>query len=128
MAEAIAKSESVGNRICGLYYLESYCLQLQSGRVKGDVEPIVSQERGGIVRVDAQFGFAQPAFQRGLASACLAAVENGICYLAIGRAHTCTSLGYFTEQIAKKNRTVLICVLLLILLVTICVTIRCRAK
>ena len=103
VAEAIAKSESVGNRICGLYYLESYCLQLQSGRVKGDVEPIVSQERGGIVRVDAQFGFAQPAFQRGLASACLAAVENGICSLAIGRAHTCTSLGYFTEQIAKKN-------------------------
>ena len=103
VAEAIAKSESVGNRICGLYYLESYCLQLQSGRVNGDVEPIVSQERGGIVRVDAQFGFAQPAFQKGLASACLAAVENGISSLAIGRAHTCTSLGYFTEQIAKKN-------------------------
>ena len=55
------------------------------------------------MRVDAQHGFAQPAFQRGLASACLAAVENGICSLAIGRAHTCTSLGYFTEQIAKKN-------------------------
>ena len=103
VAEAIAKSESVGNRICGLYYLESYCLQLQSGRVNGDVEPIVSQERGGIVRVDAQHGFAQPAFQRGLASACLAAVENGICSLAIGCAYTCTSLGYFTEQIAKKN-------------------------
>ena len=103
VAEAIAKSESVGNRICGLYYLESYCLQLQSGRVKGDIEPIVSQERGGIVRVDAQFGFAQPAFQRGLAPACQAALKNGICSLAIGRAHTCTSLGYFTEQIAKKN-------------------------
>ena len=55
------------------------------------------------MRVDAQFGFAQPAFRRGLASACLAAVENGICSLAIGRAHTCTSLGYFTGQIAKKN-------------------------
>ncbi len=103
VANAIAKSESVGNRICGLYYLESYCLQLQSGRVKGDIEPIVSKERGGVVRVDAQFGFAQPAFQRGLAPACQAAFENGICSLAIGRAHTCTSLGYFTEQIAKKN-------------------------
>ena len=103
VADAIAKSESVGNRICGLYYLESYCLQHQSGRVKGDIEPVVSQERGGIVRVDAQFGFAQPAFQRGLAPACQAALKNGICSLAIGRAHTCTSLGYFTEQIAKKN-------------------------
>ena len=33
VASAIAASESVGNRICGLYYLESYCEQLISGRV-----------------------------------------------------------------------------------------------
>ena len=57
VADAIANSESVGNRICGLYYLESYCLQLKSGRVRGDIEPIVSQEKR-IVRVDAKFGFA----------------------------------------------------------------------
>ena len=62
VADAIANSESVGNRICGLYYLESYCLQLKSGRVRGDIEPIVSQEKAGIVRVDAKFGFTQPAF------------------------------------------------------------------
>ena len=30
VAEAVAASESVGNRICGLYYLESYCEQLIS--------------------------------------------------------------------------------------------------
>ena len=28
VADAVAASESVGNRICGLYYLESYCEQL----------------------------------------------------------------------------------------------------
>ena len=103
VADAIANSESVGNRICGLYYLESYCLQLKSGRVRGDIEPIVSQEKAGIVRVDAKFGFAQPAFQRGIVPAREAALKNGICSLAIGHAHTCTSLGYFTEQIAKSN-------------------------
>ena len=103
VADEIAKSESVGNRICGLYYLESYCMQLQSGRVKGNVEPIVSKEKSGIVTVDAKFGFAQPAFNRGLGSACKAAFENGICSLVIGHAHTCTSLGYFTEKIAQQN-------------------------
>ena len=41
VADAIAKSESVGNRICGLYYLESYCQQLFTGRVKGKVRPVV---------------------------------------------------------------------------------------
>ena len=35
VASAIAASESVGNKICGLYYLESYCEQLISGRVDG---------------------------------------------------------------------------------------------
>ena len=43
VARAVAQAESVGNRICGLYYLESYCVQLQSGRVRGDVTPAVSQ-------------------------------------------------------------------------------------
>ena len=59
VAKAVRKAEAVGNRICGLYYLESYCLQLQSGRVKGDVEPVVTRPRPGAVTVDARFGFAQ---------------------------------------------------------------------
>ena len=36
VARAVAQAESLGNRICGLYYLESYCVQLQSGRVRGE--------------------------------------------------------------------------------------------
>ena len=26
VARAVAQAESIGNRICGLYYLESYCV------------------------------------------------------------------------------------------------------
>ena len=103
VADAIAKAESVGNKICGLYYLESYCTQLKSGRVKGHAEPEVSRPRPGTVRVDAQFGFAQPAFAKGLPLAISAAQENGVAMLAVGHAHTCTSLGYFTEQIAREG-------------------------
>ena len=78
VARAVRKAEAVGNRICGLYYLESYCKQLQSGRVKGDVEPIVTRPRPGAVRVDARFGFAQPAFARALPEAVAAALEFGV--------------------------------------------------
>ncbi len=39
VAHAVRMAEGHGNRICGLYYLQSYCDQLQSGRVLGDVEP-----------------------------------------------------------------------------------------
>lgn len=103
VAKAVRKAESVGNRICGLYYLESYCQQLETGRVKGSAEPIVSRPRPGTVVVDAQYGFAQPAFARGLPDAIAAAKENGVASLAICHAHTCTSLGYFTELIARQG-------------------------
>ena len=103
VADAVRKAESLGNKICGLYYLESYCTQLTTGRVKGDVEPVVTRPRPGVVEVDARFGFAQPAFARGLPEAVKAARENGVASLAVGHAHTCTSLGYFTEQIAREG-------------------------
>jgi (2R)-3-sulfolactate dehydrogenase (NADP+) len=103
VADAVAKAESIGNRICGLYYLESYCQQLQSGRVNGKVEPIVTNPKAASVYVDAGMGFAQPAFARGLPTAVDLARELGVATLAIGHAHTCTSLGYFTEQIARAG-------------------------
>ncbi len=103
VAKAIRKAESVGNLICGLYYLESYCIQLRSGRVNGDVEPIVTKPKIASVQVDARFGFAQPAFAAGLPVALKTAHEAGSCSLAICHSHTCTSLGYFTEQIAHAG-------------------------
>jgi len=103
VARATAMAEAAGNRICGLYYLESYCLQLKSGRVQGDVVPVVTTPRPAAIHVDALMGFAQPAFAYGLAPALDAARQYGVATLAVGHAHTCTSLGYFTEQIARAG-------------------------
>lgn len=103
VAQAVARAESLGNVICGLYYLESYCSQLTSGRVSGTVEPVISRPKSGAVRADAMFGFAQPAFARGLPEAVAAARENGVAILGVANAHTCTSLGFFTEQIAAEG-------------------------
>lgn len=103
VAKAVARAEETGNIICGLYYLESYCTQLSSGRVKGDVTPEVSCPQPNRVVVDAKFGFAQPAFAKGLGQAVEAARAGGVATLAICHAHTCTSLGYFTETIASHG-------------------------
>ncbi|MDG1170849.1 MAG: Ldh family oxidoreductase, partial [Sulfitobacter sp.] len=86
--------------ICGLYYVESYCQQLRSGRVSGSVTPQVSTPKSNAVVVDAGFGFAQPAFAHALPVALDAARSGGVATLSVAHAHTCTSLGYFTEQIA----------------------------
>lgn len=103
VARAVARAEATGNRICGLYYLESYCAQLRSGRVNGKVTPAVSAARSASIVVDAQMGFAQPAFAYGLAPALDAAGRYGVSTLSVCHAHTCTALGYFTEQIARAG-------------------------
>lgn len=103
VARAVRVAESHGNKICGLYYVESYCLQLASGRVDGRAEPVVAHKRTAAIHVDARFGFAQPAFARGLGPAVDAARSHGVATLAVAHAHTCTSLGFFTEQIAAAG-------------------------
>ena len=103
VARATARAEATGNRICGLYYLKSYCDQLVSGRVKGAAVPAVSHLRPAAIHVDAGFGFAQPAFAYGLAPALDAARQYGVATLAVAHAHTCTALGFFTEQIAMAG-------------------------
>jgi (2R)-3-sulfolactate dehydrogenase (NADP+) len=103
VARAVRVAESVGNKICGLYYLESYCQQLLSGRVQGDVTPVVTTPRPAAIRVDAGYGFAQPAFAYGMITVLDAARQFGTATLAVAHAHTCTSLGYFTEQIAQAG-------------------------
>ena len=103
VARAVRRAEQTGNVICGLYYLESYCTQLASGRVSGSVEPEVTRVRPGAVKADAKFGFAQAAFSRGFSEACAAARENGTASFAVAHAHTCTSLGFFTEQFAEAG-------------------------
>lgn len=103
VARAVRFAEARSNRVCGLHYVESYCQQLLSGRVRGDVEPEVTQPRSSAVTVDALFGFAQPAFSYGLPHALAAARNNGVATMAVAHAHTCTALGYFTEQIARAG-------------------------
>ena len=103
VAKATAHSESYGNVICGLQYVESYCIQLASGRVDGHADPIVTKPRTSAVLSDAQLGFAQPAFAKGLETACKVARETGIALYSVSNSHTCTSLGYFTEQIATHG-------------------------
>ena len=103
MAGAVAWAEARGNRICGLYYLESYCQQLRSGRVDGGAEPIVTHRRPASLHVDGADGFAQTAFLAGLPAAVRAAREYGTATMAVGRCHTCTALGWFTEGAAREG-------------------------
>lgn len=103
MARAVAWAEARGNRICGLYYVESYCQQLVTGRVSGTFDPVVTRPLPSRIEVNAGDGFAQPAFEAALDLAVQAARETGMVSVAIHHAHTCTALGYFTEKAALRG-------------------------
>ena len=103
VAKATTHSEQHGNVICGLQYVESYCTQLASGRVDGHVQPAITQPRPAAVQADAKCGFAQPAFAAARDLAIDTARKNGVAMLAVAQSHTCTSLGYFTEQIGRAG-------------------------
>lgn len=103
MTEAIGWAEARGNRICGLYYLESYCLQLRSGRLNAMATPRVTTSRPASLVVDADYGFAQVAFDHALDQAVAAAKDYGIAQLMISHSHTCTALGWFTETAAADG-------------------------
>ncbi|OWU84161.1 lactate dehydrogenase [Oceanicola sp. 22II-s10i] len=103
VADAVREAEATGNRICGLYYVESYCRQLGTGRVQGQAVPVVTRPRPGLVAVDAAYGFAQPAFAAGFPAALEAARANGVAALTVAHSHTATAMGYFTGQIARAG-------------------------
>ena len=105
VAKAVRKAEENSNLICGLYYLESYCIQLTSGRVSGDIEPVVSKPKLASVAVDARFGFAQAAFERGLPDALNTVKETGTCSLAICHSHSNTikALSNFLKNIDEYD-------------------------
>lgn len=103
VAHAVRIAEAKGNLICGLYYLESYCKQLVTGRVNGTAKPVVSLPKTASVHVDAKLGFAQAAFAAALPKVLETAKTAGTCSLSVAHSHTCTSLGYFTEQLAQNG-------------------------
>ena len=103
MADAIAWAEARANRICGLYYLESYCRQLETGRINRDAVPSTDAVRRSVLKVHADDGFAQVAFDAAFEQAVALTRETGIASVNIGRAHTCTALGWFTERAASAG-------------------------
>ncbi len=104
VARAVGRAEATGNVICGLYYLESYCQQLRvrpgEGRRGAGREPAAPRRGSGRCALRLRPAGLCPG---ALPCALAAARDYGTATLAVGHAHTCTSLGYFTEQIAREG-------------------------
>jgi (2R)-3-sulfolactate dehydrogenase (NADP+) len=103
VADAIAAAESEGIRSHGLQYLPTYCEHLHCGKVAGKTEPSLERTAPGVLRVDAQCGFAHPAIDRGLPELIALARVQGVALLSIHNSYNCGVLGYHTERIANAG-------------------------
>jgi (2R)-3-sulfolactate dehydrogenase (NADP+) len=102
-ARSIADAEAEGIRNVGLAYLPTYCEHLRVGKVNGRANPRVVHQAGSTVRVDADLGFAHPAFLRGLESLIPVAEALGIAALSITHSYSAGVLGWFVDLIARQG-------------------------
>lgn len=103
VALSVRRAEADDMRSVGLGYLPFYLAHLHSGKVDGRATPKVIHPRAALVTVDADGGFAHPAFDAGLEQAVAAARACGIASLAITRSYSIGVLGHPAEDIAARG-------------------------
>ncbi|MGL5012006.1 MAG: Ldh family oxidoreductase [Paracoccaceae bacterium] len=103
VARSIRAAEAEGTRGIGLGYLPWYCQHLRVGKIIGSVTPQVTVTRPGVITVDAQGGFAHPAYEAGEDALVTAARAQGIAVLGVTDAYACGVLGYFSDRLARAG-------------------------
>lgn len=87
----------------GLYRLLGYVRSMRAGQSRPDAEPEVSDVAPGLVRVDAQRGFAPLAFERGMPVLVEKARRQGIAAMAINHCFHYSALWAEVEPLADAG-------------------------
>lgn len=103
LAIATAATEADGVASHGLAYIPIYCEHVICGKVNGKAQPVLTQPRPGVLRVDAATGFAHAAIELGFQRLVPLAKEQGIAALAIHNSYNCGVLGYHTQRLAQAG-------------------------
>ena len=101
IARTISIAERDGTHHHGIFRLRGYVDTLRSGWVDGRAIPIVDASKAGLVRIDAQNGFAQPALAAGRDLLVAKARENGVALMTIRNSHHFAALWPDVEQFAE---------------------------
>ncbi|HEY4608906.1 MAG TPA: Ldh family oxidoreductase [Ilumatobacteraceae bacterium] len=102
-ARSIRDAEAEGIRNVGLGYLPLYGAHLLCGKVVGTAVPTVAEPNGVILRADAHFGFAHPAFEAALDTFDQLARTSGVALLTIGRSYSAGVLGWMVDLLARRG-------------------------
>lgn len=103
IAQNMALAEQDGAVSHGVFRLAGYISSLQSGWVDGMATPILEDVAPGMLRVDAQNGFCQPALAAARDLLMAKARTNGISLLAIRQSHHLGALWPDVEPFACEG-------------------------
>jgi (2R)-3-sulfolactate dehydrogenase (NADP+) len=102
-ARSIRDAEAEGARSIGLGYLPTYVRHLEVGKVRGDAVPVVTRPRPAAVAVDADCGFAHPAFVAAEEALVAAARAEGLAAMGVTNSYASGVVGWFVDRLARRG-------------------------
>lgn len=103
VARALVAAEIDGQPGHGLSRVSSYAAQARAGKVDGRAVPSAMRLAPSVLRVDAGFGFAFPAFDLVIEQLPGVVRESGIALAGIARSHHFGQAGAHCERLAEKG-------------------------
>lgn len=103
LAAATVAAEAEGNAAVGLSHLIDYLEALETGRINGKAEPVVTRPALAVYLSDARGGIAHTGFDRTIDDLAKAARLFGVTIFSQKNAYTCGALGYFTRRLAERG-------------------------
>ncbi|MDC1535865.1 Ldh family oxidoreductase [Candidatus Thioglobus sp.] len=103
VADALINAEFDGQAGHGLSRIPSYVEQVLSGKVAGNVTPLLLSSKGSVIRVDANQGFAFPAISLALSEITKTCKSFGIAAASISRSHHFGQAGRHVERLAEDG-------------------------
>jgi len=103
VATALVAAEIDGQKGHGLSRVPSYSAQAKTGKVNGQIKPLIEKVSPSLLRVDACHGFAFPAFSKASDALVDTARQTGIAAAAINHSHHCGVVGHHAEKLAEAG-------------------------
>jgi (2R)-3-sulfolactate dehydrogenase (NADP+) len=102
-AAALVAAEAEGQSGHGLSRVAQYASFLRNGRADGAAEPVIANQRGGAVLVDARDGLAYPAVALAVEEVARRAAEHGVAFAGITNSHHSGAMGLPVAALAKRG-------------------------
>jgi delta1-piperideine-2-carboxylate reductase len=110
IANTVTAAERDECKSHGLFRIPFYVNAVRAGQASPDAEPTMTDLAPGVIKIDAHYGFAPLALERGNEPLAQRATQQGIAALALNNAHNVAALWPEVERLAERGLVAFACV------------------